>query len=323
MKRLKQITIFVLAISLIACKSDKQIDASTGNINEIAIVVSDALWNGEVGDTLRKKFAAAVDGLTQEEPIFTLNQYNQKSFTGTLSKGRNIIVVEQSARNDFGFKHNANCTPQNIFTITGKSPEELLHLIEMHADEVIMKIRDTEIAEYQARHKKAGLLAQDVFIKQYGITVAVPATFATAMKNNDFMWLKKDMPSGNTSLLIYRVPYSVIEKDKTPMLNIIQMRDSIGKSYIHGQDRNAFMKTEAAYSPSMFMTSFRDKRAFETRGNWEMQNDFMNGPFVNYAIRDDKNNSYLIVEGFIYSPSSPKRDLLVEMESIIRSVKFI
>lgn len=323
MKRLKQTILFVLAISLIACKSDKQIAASTGNINEIAIVVSDALWNGEVGDMLRKKLAAPVDGLTQEEPIFTLNQYNQKAFTGALSKGRNIIVVEQSGKNDFGFKHNTNCTPQNIFTITGKSPQELLHLIEMHADEVIMKIRDTEIAEYQARHKKAGLLAQETFIKQYGISVAVPATYAVAMKNKDFIWLKKDMPSGNTSLVIYRVPYEVIEKDKTPMLNIIKMRDSVGKAYIRGQVKDAYMRTEASYSPSMFMTGFHDKRAFETRGNWEMQNDFMNGPFVNYAIRDDKNNSYLIVEGFIYSPSSPKRDLLVETESIIRSIKFL
>ena len=49
----------------------------------------------------------------------------------------------------------------------------------------------------------------------------------------------------------------------------------------------------------------------------------MNGPFINYAVRDDKNNSYLIIEGFIYSPSSPKRDLIVELESIIRSAEFL
>jgi hypothetical protein len=322
MKRLKQIAVFVFVISLIACKSDKQTSAaSTGNINEIAIVISDVLWNGEVGDSLRKKFAAPVDGLTQEEPIFTLNQYNQKAFTGSLSKGRNIIVVEQGAKNDFSFKHNANCTPQNIFTVTGKSIDDLIHQLEMHADEIIMKIRDTEVTEYQARHKKAGLLKETAF-RQFSISAAVPATFNFTIRNNDFMWLKKDIPSGNTSLLIYRVPYPVIEKNKTLINNIIQMRDSIGNMYIHGQEPGTFMKTEEAYSPYIFMTSFGDKRAFETRGNWEMANDFMNGPFLNYAIRDDKNKCYLIVEGFIYSPSSPKRDLLVELESIIKSVKF-
>lgn len=322
MKRLKQILFFVAAISLIACKSDHNKAASTGNINEIAIVVSDVLWNGEVGDTLRKRFAAPVDGLTQEEPIFTLNQFNHKAFTGDLSRGRNIIIVEKSDKNDFGFKHNKNCTPQNIFTIKGKSIDDLLHLIEMHADEVIMKIRDTEIAEYQARHVKDGLLAKGL-LSGFGITAEIPSKYGVAMRNDNFLWLKKDIPSGNTSLMIYTVPVDVIEKDKMIISNIIKMRDSIGNTYIHGQDAGAFMKTEEAYSPYIFMTSFRDKRAFETRGNWEMENDFMNGPFVNYAIKDDKTNSYLIVEGFIYSPSSPKRDLLVETESIIRSVRFL
>ena len=82
------------------------------------------------------------------------------------------------------------------------------------------------------------------------------------------------------------------------------------------------MKTEEAYSPYLFMTSFKDKRAFETRGNWEMANDFMSGPFLNYAIRDDKHQCYLVIEGFIYSPSSPKRDLIIELESIIKSLQF-
>lgn len=101
------------------------------------------------------------------------------------------------------------------------------------------------------------------------------------------------------------------------------MRDSIGNMYVHGQEPGTYMVTEEAYSPYLFMTSFQDKRAFETRGNWEMANDFMGGPFLNYAIRDDKNKCYLIIEGFIYSPSSPKRDLIIELESIIKSVQFL
>ncbi|OYQ34424.1 DUF4837 domain-containing protein [Flavobacterium cyanobacteriorum] len=323
MKRLKQIIVLVFVIFFIACKSDEHnAAASTGNINEIAVVISDVLWNGEVGDTIRKRLAAPVDGLTMEEPIFTLNQFNHKVFTGSLSKGRNIVLVEKGTTNNFTYRHNATCTPQNVFTITGKSVDDLLHLIEMHADEVIMKIRDTEITEYQDRHKKTGLLGQSLFTP-FGIKASVPKTYTLAMRNEDFLWLKKDIPSGNTSLVIYKVPYEVVEKDKTLINNLIKMRDSVGNMYIHGQEPGTYMKTEEAYSPYIFMTSFRDKRAFETRGNWEMENDFMDGPFLNYAIRDDKHQCYLIIEGFIYSPSSPKRDLLVELEAIIKSVRFI
>ena len=308
-----------------ACNKEKHHDgdSSKGNINEISIVISDVLWNGEVGDSLRKKFAAPVDGLTQEEPIFTLNQLHDKSFDGSLKKGRNIIVIDKDGKKGYDFKLNNYCAPQNVFTISGRSIDEILDVINIHSDEIITKIKQTEITENQQRNSKLGLIDEKLLRKQYGISIKIPSTYSYAIQNKSFLWLKKDIPSGNTNLLLYKVPYSSIEHDKTIVTNIIKMRDSIGSEYVHGQDPETFMATEEAYSPYLFMTSFNDKRAFETRGNWEMKNDFMNGPFLNYAIRDDKHNCYMVVEGFIYSPSSPKRDLVIELESIIKSIQFL
>lgn len=326
MRKLKQTIVFVFVLCCIACnkKHDKD-DASKGNINEISIVISDVLWNGEVGDSLRKRFAAPVDGLTLEEPIFTLNQLHDKSFDGSFKKGRNIIVVDLDKDNNknYGFKRNNYCAPQNVFSINGRSIDEILELIDMHADEIITKIKETEIAENQQRNIKHGLLDSTRIKSVYDISMNVPSTYSYALKDEGFTWLKKDIPSGNTNILLYKVPYDVIEHDKTIAMNIIKMRDSIGQKYIHGRESDTYMATEEAYSPYLFMTSFKDRRAFETRGNWEMRNDFMNGPFLNYAIRDDKHNCYLVIEGFIYSPSSPKRDMVIELESIIKSVKFL
>lgn len=325
MKRIKQISFFVFFLSFIACKNDKYKEGnpSLGNINEISIVISDVLWNGEVGDSIRKKFAAPVDGLTQEEPLFTLNQYHQKSFNGNYKRGRNIIVIDKDSPAEFTSRTDSYCSPQNIFTLKGKNIDELLSMIEMHSDEIIKTVKQTEITEYQIRNKKGGLLNGQTFANKFGIVMNIPSTYNYAMQSKDFVWLKRDIASGNTNLLIYRVPYTVIEKDKNIINNIIKMRDSIGTVYIHGQESDTYMITEEAYSPYIFMTSFNDKRAFETRGNWEMKNDFMSGPFLNYAVRDDKNQCYLIIEGFIYSPSSPKRDLIIELESIIKSTTFI
>ncbi len=325
MKRLKQTIAFVFVLCCMACNKNKHNDeySSKGNINEISIVISDVLWNGEVGDSLRKRLAAPVDGLTQEEPIFTLNQLHDKSFDGSLKKGRNIIVIDKGDKKNFDFVENNYCAPQNVFTITGRSIDDILELIDMHSDEIIRTIKQTEITENQQRNSKLGLLDEVQIKKQYNISIKVPSTYNYAINNADFIWLKKDIPSGNTNILLYKVPYDVIEHDKTIVNNIIKMRDSIGQEYIHGQEENTFMITEEAYSPYLFMTSFKDKRAFETRGNWEMKHDFMNGPFLNYAIRDDEHNCYMVVEGFIYSPSSPKRDLVIELESIIKSVKFL
>ena len=326
MNRLKQIFFFVFVLVVSACNlgkdGEEDTGASRGDINAISIVISDVLWNGDVGDSMRRKLAAPVDGLTQEEPLFTLNQYHETTFDEALKKGRNIILVEKGGNKGFVISRNSYCKPQNVFTISAESTEGILDLIEMHSDEIIRKIKQTETEENQARNRANGLMDDTRFKNQYGVSLMVPSTYSFAIDNEKFIWLKKDIPSGNTNILLYSVPYETIEKDKTILENIIAMRDSIGNMYIHGQDPGTYMATEEAYAPYLFMTSFKEKRAFETRGNWEMKHDFMSGPFLNYAIRDDKHECYLVVEGFIYSPSSPKRDLIVELESIIKSLDF-
>lgn len=322
-KKLRQIPLLVFALAFFACSQDKkELPESTGGINEVTIIVSDALWNGEVGDALRKKLAAPVDGLTQEEPLFTLSQYYDKSAPGR-SRARNLVVAELGGNTGFTYYGNKSSKMQNIFKITGKSIDDLLEMIDMHGDEIIMKVRDTEFTRLREMNKQSGLQADEPFRKVFGLGLEIPKAYSFAIKNDSFFWLKKDIPSGNASLLVYKVPFPTIEKNKVIISNIITMRDSIGNMYIHGKESGTHMVTEEAYAPYVFMTSLNDRRAFETRGNWEMENDFMNGPFINYAIRDDKHKCYLVVEGFIYSPSSPKRDLMAELEAIIRSIQFL
>ncbi|KOS08363.1 endonuclease [Flavobacterium akiainvivens] len=307
-----------------ACQgTDGAADASQGNLNEISIIVSDVMWNGEVGDSLRKKLAAPVEGLVQEEPLFTLNQYREETFTGDVRNGRNIIYIKKDDERTYGFRQNSYCKPQNVFTISGKSTTDLLDLISLHGDEIIRSIKKTEIAETQQRNKTEGLRDTLAFAKNYGVKINVPLSYKRALSNGSFTWLKKEIRGGNTNLLMYTVPYETLEHNRDFINNIIKMRDSIGSKYIHGKEPGTYMVTEVSYMPSMFTTSFNDKRAFETRGNWEMSHDFMKGVFMNYAIRNDERHCYLIIEGFIYSPSAPKRDLIMELESIIESATFV
>src|SRR5574343_120521 len=105
-------------------------DSSFGEINSITIVVDDNLWNGEIGDSIRKKFAAPVDGLPQEEPLFTLNQYPTKVFEGFVRKSRNIIVVKKGKEAGFASNTNKFAKPQNIFFISGTDTEDVLNVLE-------------------------------------------------------------------------------------------------------------------------------------------------------------------------------------------------
>jgi hypothetical protein len=153
--------------------------------------------------------------------------------------------------------------------------------------------------------------------------VNVPNKYKFVFRRRKFIWLKKEITSGNLSLIFYQIPYSSIKDNAFTVKRITQIRDSIGRLYLHGAVPRTRMATEKAFSPYLSKTKIFNKPTFETKGNWEMLNDFMNGPFINYAIFDQPNDRILVIEGFCYAPSKQKRDLMFELESIIKSVQFL
>ncbi|WP_269226777.1 DUF4837 family protein [Flavobacterium eburneipallidum] len=315
----------LLALSLFtllffSCKKQENLPRkATGKINTISVIIDDQLWNGEVGDRIRNKFASPVIGLPQEEPLFTINQYPAKLMEGFMTDNRTIIVVKKENKTAFEIKKNQYAEPQNVFHISGKTITEILDIIEKNTPKIIKIIKETEIAESQRIHSKS--LIQTVLIKnKFQITLNIPTGYSYAFQSKNFIWLKKEIISGNTNLLIYQVPITAIKKDADAIMNIIKMRDSIGNLFIRGTELDTQMITEEGYSPYFSETKINDINAFETKGTWELKNDFMSGPFVNYAIVDEAHNRILVLEGFCYSPSKEKRDLMHELESIIKSI---
>ena len=64
-------------------------------------------------------------------------------------------------------------------------------------------------------------------------------------------------------------------------------------------------------------------KVIETRGIWEVKNQFMAGPFISCIVSNQKNSEELyILEGFVYSPGTSKRDYIFELEAIFKSIKF-
>src|SRR6478735_745165 len=121
MKKLLSV-VFLISVSIFifSCskKNEKsELPESNGNINTISLIINDQLWNGEVGDSLRKKLAAPVDGLPQEEPIFTINQYAIKVLEGSKTLNRNIIVVRKDDKAHFEIIKNEFAKHQNVIYI--------------------------------------------------------------------------------------------------------------------------------------------------------------------------------------------------------------
>jgi hypothetical protein len=324
--RMKKISFSILLISFLffCCKKESThvIRKTTGKVNNISVIIDDQQWNGEIGDSIRNKFASPVIGLPQEEPLFTINQYPLKLMEGFMTDSRNIIIVKKGKKNNFVIKKDQYAAPQNVFHISGNTSDDILSIFEKNSPQIIEIIRQTEIEECQRINKKV-LLDPRIITNKFHITLDVPSDYEYMVQESDFIWLKKELVSGNTSLLLYQVPINAIKNKDNLVSNIIKMRDSVGALYIHGKEPNTDMITEEAYSPYFFKIKLDGKVAYEMKGTWELRNDFMSGPFINYAILDKENDRVLFLEGFCYSPSKEKRDLMHQLESIIKSVSIL
>jgi len=314
--------LLITSLFLISCKNDtKRLAEASGKINTISVIIDDQLWNGEIGDTIRNKFASPVIGLPQEEPLFSINQYPVKLLEGFMTNSRNIIVVKKGTSSRFQIVKDEFAKPQNVIHISGKTVVEIVDIIEKNASEIIRLIHNTEIAETQ-KLIDTSLLDHKKIRQKFKISLDIPSGYKYVMKKDKFIWLKREIISGNTSILIYAVPEKCLEKNRDAITDIIHMRDSIGNLYIHGTVPGSRMITEEAYAPYLSTAIIDGKKAYETKGTWELKNDYMSGPFINYAIKDKKNKRLIVIEGFCYAPSKEKRDLMHELEAIIKSVKF-
>ncbi|WGK65812.1 DUF4837 family protein [Croceiramulus getboli] len=315
--------ILLLSVVLLAACNDKPseriIDDSVGGINGLHIVIDNELWKGTVGDTIRSLFAAPVDGLPQEEPLFTLNQMPESAFTDFMRKNRIYLKVAQADSTGFSMVENVYAKPQTGAIITGTTNEEIINLLDEHADDIIAEFKNREIKEKQ-RRISLSLKDDELLKKNLGVSLKFPTAYRYAKTEDDFFWIRKDIQNGGMNIIAYEVPLSVIDKDTSRIANIVRMRDSIGGRNVTVDEGGRFI-TEAAYFPYIFETNIDGKFAYETKGTWEVLNKYMAGPFVNYAIRDEENNRYVILEGFVFAPNVEKRDNMFELESILRSAK--
>ena len=58
------------------------------------------------------------------------------------------------------------------------------------------------------------------------------------------------------------------------------------------------------------------------RGFWDVEGDFMGGPFVSYTTVDTATDRVVTLDCYVYSPKLPKRNYMREVEHLLHLVKF-
>ena len=290
---------FILFLLAIGCDTNATAykPISSGKIHTISVVIDNKLWNESPGEELQKIYSSEFLGL----PF------------------RNIIVVSKSTKDSAFINSNKFASPQKILYINGKTNKSLVDQINKTARKAINTFKANEIKEKQKRIKNSILKTKE--FDSLGIHLTMSSGYKLFKKETvNKLWFQRETQKGSVNILAYILPYSA---ENPSLERIISIRDSVGKAFVPGRNKDSYLITEKAYLPYFFKTKISSFTAFETRGTWEVVNDYMAGPFLNYFIKDKKNNRTIVLEGFVFSPSVRKREYLVEIEAIIRSLKIL
>jgi hypothetical protein len=320
MKKHFYFIIGILWLSVISCSNDhsKILPESSGKTHNILLIMENDDWKGDLGDVIRKYFAVEFSDLPQSEPLFSLQQAAPHLFSGIFKTYRDVLIIKEGDETGVKFYKNKYAEPQLIVVVEGKNKDEIKKLIEKDAGEIISEFRKFEIENLQRRHRSSLRNSKDIE-EELGIEIEIPDFFALVDHQKNFFWFRRDLKNGEQDILLYSVPLKDKRDEKGE--RVIFYRDSIGKKYIPGPLDNTYMKTEKNISPSQIMTLIDHKKAIETRGLWNMKNDYMGGPYLNYSIIDKKNKRMIVGEGFIYAPAIDKRDYMVQLEAILKTIK--
>ena len=321
---MRKIILLLTLFALVACNDKpegKVLSSSSGVLNTLTVIMPNDMWAGAVGEAVREKLAGPVNGLPQVEPMFEINQMPEEAFTGFMRKQRTFLKIEQADSSGVSIINDEYARPQTGIIVKGPSEEAIINQIAQDSAKIVNAVKKAEFTE-KIRQISLSLKEDKPLQDAFGISMKFPTAYRYAKKDENFFWIRKDIPHGDMNITVYEVPYSMVDRDSNTVGSLIKMRDSIGGDNITVSEGMRFI-TEAAFAPYLEETTIDGKPAYQMKGMWEVKGRYMAGPFVNFTVDDKENDRYLVLEGFVFKPSASKRDNLFELESILRSVKFL
>jgi hypothetical protein len=322
----------VFLLLLTSCTfGDTGLPSSSGSVNELLIVTNDkGQWEGALGDTLRAFFAAEQIGLSQPEPVFDVLNIADENLSDIFKKFHNIFIADinpQVTQTTSETLQNQWAAPQRVIKITAPDLPSFYKEFDLKKETFLKLFIDLERERTLSLNKMAvDIQLSDVVAKKFGIKIPIPEGFYMAKEAPNFIWLRHKVTKVKQELELGIMIYSMDYHD-TIVFNpkhILRWRNSITLEYIPGPSPISFMKVAGEVIPPVFdtITDFPGGYAVETRGLWEVENDFMGGPFINYTFIDKANNKVITIDGYVYNPNDVKKYYLREMESVFFAAKF-
>ncbi len=328
MRNLSLIWVAILIASgFVSCKTDKTTKPSaTGKPNEIIVICEDNLWKSSLGDTVRNFFANDRIGLPQPEPLYKPVQIKLDEFNRVFQTHRNVLnlLIDSTltkARYEMGY--NVYSRPQIVIKLSAPTIEMLKEEFTNRSREIFNLYENADIRRLQDMYASSkNAKATELVRNKFNISMNIPADYFVAVNKENFVWLRKEANILSQGILIYSYPYT--DTNAYNIRKIISVRNQFTSLYVPGSLDSSYMVVAENYIKPVTRTlELKNELAIETRALWDVEKDFMGGPFISYTLVDKKNNMVLTLDGYVYAPNKDKAGLLKEVQSILLTFDFI
>jgi len=330
MNKLLTISILLFAIACGNIDNSKLdpslLPESTGKYGEVLVVVDTLYENRSSGEQLRKIFNKAMPGLPQEETMFRMSTVAPESFKSILKRSRNLLKlnVGKGRKTDIAIERNIWAKNQLMIQITAESDEVAARILKKNRQTIRDYFNQEEIDRL---HKQFAKKPEKDLIEEikenYGLSLLIPPGFLMMQNTEEGFWIKKEKRLGEHQIIqgisYYSEPYtgdSLFNKE-----SIYESRNRFTKKNMEGSRDSSFMVVYEPYPAKITEQNFKGNYAKTYRGLWNMENDFMGGPFFHFVTVDTVSNQLLHLDGFVYAPKFNKREYVRELEAIIKTLK--
>jgi len=322
---------------------------SFGIMNDIVILTDQMMWDGAIGDSIRYYFEGVFPVTPRPEPLFDLRFFTPEKleFEEDLRELRTYIVVAnlqdeeskttQMLRKDLGeekFKQaieedsfstsigkNKWATGQIIIYIFANSHDELFEEIRENFPAAASRVQSHDheqlYAKTYSRGENKGLTIR--VKEQYGFDFKIPSDYRVAIDDRvlDFLMLRRDLKDVNQVISFRQYPYeNTAQISKEYMKKI---RNEMGLERDWSNEPNSHMVINDVDLP-ILEYAFEKNGAYgrEFRGIWELDNDFIGGPYISYIIVNEAKGKILFVDTWTMAPGKSKRDFMQQLELIVK-----
>ncbi|MCC8089389.1 MAG: DUF4837 family protein [Rikenellaceae bacterium] len=321
--KLKVIIAVVLCSTLFSCKERTgYLPEPTGKYYDVIAVASEKIWDGPAGNTLRSIMREEIPMLNQREPLYDLYNTVPRDFKGLLLRHRNLIrfnISPQISEPSMTAEYDVYAQPQLIVDINGPSEAQVASYMDEHRKELqrIFDIAERDrIVDWAAKYGEERI--SNEIENKFGFTMSI-LRGAKIRNNNipDFTWISLEHPLASQGIVIYTYP---MEEKEIYLPSLVYHRNEFVKN-IPGPSDGSYMTTSSYISPILSAFDISGRRWYEMRGFWDVENDYMGGPFVNYSTIDKENNRIISIDFYVYSPKHNKRNYIRQLENLIFTVE--